>query len=311
MAFINHNTLPLRKRNASSILPSKHLAERPEPQSKSGPVCSASPIPRRALLRVLGTAALGAALGTTLSETPREAKAVSGLRVFPLREPLTNSYFLMRACQTKADAADVTTVNPIDRLSIEKLGLTRVGVDTAMLAANALERAGVADDAWLWPSITVSAYETAEVLASQMRVRRDRIVPEFSFLDARGVGAMDGQPLSQVNRLVAEQDRRDPFWKPEPGVDGTPNDSAEDVFVRVRQLISKLETQYFGENIVVISPDSDTLSVWQATVMGQQLSEHPGFAYVPGEIRKVRELVQDAYGKEVVHPAAETIFKPA
>lgn len=308
MAFVSHNALPLL-RQGSNILATPRLRRRyTSPVTK----CSASPTPpfsRRAFLNFLATAAITTGVASTAK--PDAAVAINGLRVFPLREPLTNRYFLMRACQTQADAAEVTTVNPIDRLSIEKLGLTPTGVKDAMRAANALMTAGVSDEAWIWPSITVSAFETAEVVASQLRVRRDRIVPEFSFLDARGVGALDGKPVQQVRRITSENDRRNPAWKPEAGVDGTPNDSAEDVFVRIRQLISKLETQYFGENIVVISPDSDTLSVWQAAVMGRELSEHPLLAFLPGEIRVVRELVKDVYGEVVVHPAAETIFKPA
>lgn len=284
-----------------------------EQESSSASSCSSSPstrisLPRRDFLqRLLATAATIVALPTV---TPSSASAVNGLHIFPLREPLSNNYYLMRACETRSDAANVTAVNPVDKLSISKLGLTRVGVDNAILASRALEEAGVTADTWIWPSVTISAFETAEIVASQLRVRRDRIVPEFSFLDARGVGALEGEPVPRVRRIVHDHDSKDPSWRPDPGEDGTPNDSAEDVFVRVRQFISKLETQYFAENILVVSPDSDTLSIWEAAVTGRRLQEHPALRYQPGEVRHVKELVVDAYGKTVESSATETIFEP-
>lgn len=47
------------------------------------------------------------------------------------------------------------------------------------------------------------------------------------------------------------------------GVDGTPNESVMDVMVRVRQLLSILETQYLGDTVLIIAPDSYNLSVLQ------------------------------------------------
>lgn len=263
---------------------------------------------RREFLRFLTATAATAVTGARLK--PEEARAITGLHVFPLREPLSNTYYLMRACESHADAAQITAVNPIDRLSLAKLGLTREGATTAQRAADALSEAGVSDDSWIWSSITISAFETAEILASKLRVRRDHIVPEFAFLDARGVGAMDGLPMEEVSGILEENDRRDPSWRPQHGEDGTPNDSAQDVFVRITQLISKLETQYIAESIIIVAPDSDNLSVWQAAVTGRSLTEHPSMRFDIGEVRRVREVVVDAYDQVVEPPQCETIFKP-
>ena len=50
----------------------------------------------------------------------------------------------------------------------------------------ALEALGACDSGcWLWPSITQRSYETAELLSSLLGVGRNRIVPEYSFLDSR------------------------------------------------------------------------------------------------------------------------------
>lgn len=48
------------------------------------------------------------------------------------------------------------------------------------------------DSIYIWASITQRAYQTAEVLGSLIGVSRNRIVPEFSFLDPRGLGALEG-----------------------------------------------------------------------------------------------------------------------
>jgi hypothetical protein len=74
-------------------------------------------------------------------------------------------------------------------------------------------------------------------------------------------------PVSMCGRVlcvqVIEGDLQDANWRPKPGFDGTPPESAADVLTRMRQLLSVLETQYSGEDIVIIAPDSECLSVLQ------------------------------------------------
>lgn len=62
-----------------------------------------------------------------------------------------------------------------------------------------------------------------------------------------------------------------PTIKPPPTDDGTPNESAADVFVRVTQLMSILETQYSEDTVIIVSPDSDNLSILQAGLIGLDL----------------------------------------
>ncbi|PXF48094.1 hypothetical protein BWQ96_02046 [Gracilariopsis chorda] len=241
---------------------------------------------------------------------PSKSEAISGLHIFPLKDSLTNAYFLMRACETNSDASKIVNSNPAYKLSLEQHSLTRKGVDQAIRVSEALQKEGLSSDAWLWPSVTISSFQTAEILASKLRIRREQIVPEYSFLDARGVGALNGGTTSEVRRIVIDNDRTDSDWRPRSGEDGTPNDSTNDVFVRVTQLLNKLETQYYGENIVIISPDSDPLSILQATLTGQDLRSHHQLEYFPGEVRRVKELVTDDYGKTVVQPEALIICRP-
>ena len=53
------------------------------------------------------------------------------------------------------------------------------------------------------------------------------------------------------NATVYANNRR----RPAPNVDGTVHESSSDVLVRVRQLLSLLETQYTSDAVVIISPD--------------------------------------------------------
>lgn len=70
---------------------------------------------------------------------------------------------------------------------------------------------------------------------------------------------------------VYKSDKISPNNKPPAFGDGTPNESVADVFVRVTQLMSILETQYFGDTIIIVSPDSDNLTILQAGLTGLDL----------------------------------------
>jgi broad specificity phosphatase PhoE len=63
------------------------------------------------------------------------------------------------------------------------------------------------------------------------------------------------------------------------GYDGTPNESVEDVLVRMRQVLSITETQYDGETVVFVAPDSSVLSVLQAALLGVDLRDHWGLEF--------------------------------
>lgn len=202
---------------------------------------------------------------------------------------LNNTYFLVRSGESYVESDGKIQTNPAWKTAMS-VGLSDLGkrqvleytLPTVQKLSGTTE-----DDAnfWIWTSITQGSYQTAEILAYGLGLGRNRIVPEYSFLDARGVGAYEGGELSYVTNLVGEGDFLDSLWKPPKGYDGTPNESVEDVLVRVRQVLSITETQYLGSDIIIIAPDSDTLSILQAAILGVDLRQHNSYSFRPGEVR--------------------------
>lgn len=285
----------------------RHDSSRSLRMSNGSPDARQARVSRRDFARLLQAAILAPA---GMSLLPKRASALSGLKIFPLTEQLGNNYFLMRAGECKFDSRGQAKSNPIDMMSVNESGLTRRGIDQTRKAAEALREKGVEFDAWVWAAIATNSMETAEVLAYELNIRRERVIPEFSFLDPRGLGVLDGKPVHEVRTTLAEMDRANTEAKPEPHHDGTPNESVEQVFVKVRQLVSKIETQYFGENIVIIAPDSQPLSILQAALTDVDLGMHHELAFSPGELRRVEgRVVSPIDGSEQIRPFVEVIHK--
>ncbi|KAF5836515.1 hypothetical protein DUNSADRAFT_5846 [Dunaliella salina] len=216
------------------------------------------------------------------------APASASLVQFPASK-LQNRYILVRAGESYEDLNNGRIArNPAFKTS-QSCGLTRNGVKQVLgLTVPAVESLGVAEDlAWIWPSIWQSSYMTAEIIAYELGLGRSQIVPEYSFLDARGLGAYEGGETALVAQQVGEFDALDSLWRPLKGEDGTPHESLQDVLVRVRQVMSICETQYRGDNIILVAPDSDVLSVLQAAALGVDLRQHTRFSLPPGGVREL------------------------
>ncbi|KAM0945991.1 putative histidine phosphatase superfamily, clade-1 [Dioscorea sansibarensis] len=207
---------------------------------------------------------------------------------------LINRYFLVRAGESEYEKRGVLNTNPVAKTSVDS-GLSEEGALQSAKSALELQRLGACDGGcWIWPSITQRSYQAAEIIASLNGVDRSRIVPEYSFLDARGLGAYEGKSLDSIAE-VYESDKISPNNKPPAFGDGTPNESVADVFVRVTQLMSILETQYFGDTIIIVSPDSDNLTILQAGLTGLDLRRHMSISFGPGEVRLVDPMSIPTY----------------
>ncbi|CAN0125763.1 unnamed protein product [Ectocarpus sp. 8 AP-2014] len=139
----------------------------------------------------------------------------------------------MRSGQGASDKEGVVQSHPIDKLHVDNR-LTDQGVEETQRAAGVLRALGVAD-AFIWADISSRAQDTARILAQELDIRQERVIPEYAFLEPRGMGIFDGKEVATVLPEVYEKDAISLTWRPPPNTDGTPNESVDDVFVRVRQ----------------------------------------------------------------------------
>ncbi|XP_048445388.1 uncharacterized protein LOC125479708 [Pyrus x bretschneideri] len=128
----------------------------------------------------------------------QEAAFARGLfQMPPVR--LTNQYFLVRAWEFEYESIGVINKNPVAKTSVDN-GLSEKGKKQAVRSAFDLNEMGACDkNCWIWPSITQRAYPAAEIIANGFS--RSYIVPEYSFLDARGLGAHEGKNLEAVSEV--------------------------------------------------------------------------------------------------------------
>lgn len=215
-------------------------------------------------------------------------QAQASLLQYPV-QTLNNRYYLIRAGQSEAESFGYVLTNPVSKTSMSS-GLSSTGKhDIVKKTFPALKQVGLLDgNFWLWPSMTLNAYQTAEILASLYSIGRNKIVPEFSKLDPRGCGDLEGGNVDKVKEFIQHGDSMAADWRPPPGSTGTPNESSLDVMIRGRELLSLLETQYFGDTVLIISPDSDNLSILQAAVLGVDLTGHHAYEFSPGEVRQLQ-----------------------
>ncbi|XP_010459368.1 PREDICTED: uncharacterized protein LOC104740459 isoform X1 [Camelina sativa] len=283
-----------------SSSPAVITAAHPPPSSETYQIPLSSPSPqiitRRDLFKTLSVC-----IATPSSLTVAPANARGLFQMPPLR--LSNRYYLVRAGESDYESLGIINTNPVAKTSVDS-GLSDKGKKQTVRAALQLKAMGACDrNCWLWPSITQRAYQAAEIIASINGISRSYIVPEYSFLDARGLGAYEGKKLDSISEVYA-LDSISMKTKPPPISDGTPNESVSDVFVRVTQLMSILETQYSEDTVVIVSPDSDNLSVLQAGIQGLDLRRHSELYFGPGEVRLL-----DANSVPVYKQPASAVYK--
>ncbi|KAJ4712316.1 Phosphoglycerate mutase family protein, partial [Melia azedarach] len=245
------------------------------------PRSSFKPINRRHLLTALTLSSISLTSHAQINPFALHVACARGLfQMPPVR--LSNRYYLVRAGESEYESLGIINTNPVAKTSVDN-GLSEIGRKQTVRAAFELKAMGACDrGCWIWPSIAQRAYQTAEIIASVNGISRSYIVPEYSFLDARGLGAYEGRKLESISEVYTS-DGISSTIKPPPIDDGTPNESVADVFVRVTQLMSILETQYSEDTVIIVSPDSDNLTILQAGLIGLDLRRHRELSFAPGE----------------------------
>lgn len=183
--------------------------------------------------------------------------------------------------------------NPINKQQSER-GLTATGREQVLRSAQAMRRLGVEGSAGLriFYDSGARATQTAELLASELGVSRRDVEPEFRWLEARGFGALDGTDLAAARARVRALDERDIDNSPDPSEDGTPADSVNEIFSRMRNTVAKIESSFGGGDFVIVGGSSEVLSVFAAAACEADLREHHRFELPPGGFFDLRELVR-------------------
>ena len=196
----------------------------------------------------------------------------TGLLLLPPVAPLRNSYTWVRAAEDEAEAAGVLATNPAFKMAVSN-SLTERGLKQASDAAKKLKELGMANPR-IWYCTGRSSTQTADILCDELGIPHDRMMPEYVMLDARGFGAHEGVQLKDLPTLHAQYDARSRYLKPIEGEDGSYAESVEDVFARVRSVLSNCETSRCGEEIVIVAPGADLLSIASAMLHGDDLRTH-------------------------------------
>ena len=229
------------------------------------------------------------AISTLTLSNPTIVQA--GMLTFPLKYPLKNNIVVVRAGESIADSNGIIETAPIKKLRQDN-ALTPKGrfqvIETAQRLKDSFQ------PSYVWTSNTERAYETAALIASELDIGQNRIVPEYSFLDARAMGLYEGTSLENYQQ-VDKADQNDIKYRPPASTDGTPSDSVSDVLVRMNQLISTIESLYSGENVVIVSPDSEILSVLFAATNDDNPDDtiplHEKFSFKNAEFRVLNPFI--------------------
>ena len=212
-----------------------------------------------------------------------------GLVQFPCNEgALMNRYHLMRAGQSGLEEKNVLSTNPLFLTNSED-GLTALGMLQVEEACSKMIQSNINPSVVKY-SLASKCIETANMIANTLMVGRNRIVPEFTFMDPRGAGYWNGKELSTTEAAlfaldVAEAGDDGRGGRPPPNEDGTANETLWDQVIRLRQLMSVLETQYSGDTILLIFPDGTSPALLSCLIAGVPLRDVHAFNFEPGEVR--------------------------
>lgn len=218
---------------------------------------------------------------------PQAAKA--DLIQFPCKPgDLKNNYSFLRAGESLIEADGLWGSNPLFLTNREN-ALSENGIAQVQAAcADMLER-DYNPSVVLFPT-AANAIDTADIVASEMRIGRNRVLPEYTNLDARGIGKFDMNDREAVRSAIWALDAvsgpegRD-GERPPPTDDGTPNETLANQITRLRQLMAVCETNFSGDDVLFIFPDNTGPALLSCLIAGVPVNRVHELEWSPGEVR--------------------------
>ncbi|GMH62082.1 hypothetical protein TrRE_jg6294, partial [Triparma retinervis] len=197
--------------------------------------------------------------------------ALASLFPFPVPPDYkwSNKYTLMRAGETEKESKNVMESNAMFMTNrVEGNIMTGRGVGQVEESIKILRQH---PPTIIKHPLSASAIDASNMISTSLHLGRDRVVPEFTFMDPRGCGLYNGLPLNSASLGLLALDRD---GSEVPGTqDGTPAEGLADVACRLRQMMSVLETQYGGEDILLVFSDGVTGGVMKAAMEGRELAD--------------------------------------
>ena len=163
----------------------------------------------------------------------------------------------MRAGETLLEEDDIWSSNPLF-LTNREAALSDLGARQVVEACRYLKKEGIQVTQGRY-SLAAASADTADIVVDQLNLGRDRVVPEFTYLDGRGVGAWDFASLNKTLEAVWALDVDEAGisgrgGRPPENDDGTPAETLGEQVTRLQNCISLLETLYTGEALLPLLP---------------------------------------------------------
>lgn len=224
-------------------------------------------------------------LGSTL--LPESANA-GGLLQFPINEdrPLKNKYHLMRAGPSELEMEGIYSTNALFLTNRENA----MHSSGEAVIKQSLDVIRQQLPTVIYHSLAANGMDTGDLIARELKFGRDRLLPEFTYLDQRGVGLWDASDESLVRPAVWAMDHeeagiRGMDGRPPAKDDGTPNETLNDQFIRLRQFISLQESRTAGDVILIIFPDGTGPALMSCMIAGVPYKDVHALEFEPGEVR--------------------------
>jgi len=204
-------------------------------------------------------------------------------------QTLKNNYHFLRAGISNLEVEGIYSTNPLFLTNREN-ALSDEGLKCLNSALDVLKETPSCQPTLVYHSLAANGMDTGDLIARELKMGRDRLMPEFTYLDQRGIGLWDSSEASVTRHAVWAMDQMEAGnegfgGRPPANTDGTPNDTLHDQFTRLRQFLSLQETRTSGETILVIFPDGTGPALLSCMIAGIPYSEAHALEYKPGELR--------------------------
>jgi len=211
-----------------------------------------------------------------------------GLVRLPCKYRLGNTYHFVRAGQSLLEEENVLSTNPLF-LTNREAALSELGAEQIRKACRMISDDNVRPTIVRY-SLAAASMNSADIVGDELKVGRDSLVPEFTFMDPRALGKWDMLPLDSTEAAVWAMDNDEAGTdglggRPPANEDSTPHETLADQVVRLRQLISVLETQYSGDTVLLIFPDGTGPALLECMMAGIPLNKVHEMNYESGEMR--------------------------